>query len=251
MVKDGTMARAISVLFLLVGRGGSKGVPGKNLRHINGASLISYRAVSARKSKYCDRLIVSSDSADIREEARRWGAEVLFSRPDELATDQATSDDVVLHAMDWVERNEGRSYDAVMLLEPSSPFARADHYDAAVELFVQREADLVVGVRETDIASVFVGPMSENGSIAPIVSRLIERRQLRRQDQPREVTMNGALYLIRWSTLKEARRIYSNPAGTYGLLMDRLHSVEIETLEDLAYANHVIEQGLIDRSPWQ
>lgn len=245
------MAKSISVLFLLVGRGGSKGVPGKNLRQIAGTTLVGYRAASALKSKYCDRLVVSSDSADIREEARRYGAEVLFARPDALATDEATSDDVVLHAMEWIEQHEGKNYDAIMLLEPSSPFARADHYDAAVDLFVNRSADLVVGVRETDIASVFVGPMGEDGSIAPIVSRLIERSKLRRQDQAPEVTMNGALYLIRWKTMKKMTRIYSNPGGTYGLLMDRLHSIEIETLDDLAYANHVIQQGLLDRSPWQ
>ena len=250
VLKD-RMAKSISVLYLLVGRGGSKGVPGKNLRQIAGTTLIGYRAVSALKSRSCDRLVVSSDSKDIREEARRWGAEVPFERPGELATDEATSDDVVLHAMEWIERHEKKSYDAIMLLEPSSPFARADHYDAAVELFVNREADLVVGVRETDIASVFVGPMGEDGSIALIVSRLIERRNLRRQDQAREVTMNGALYLIRWSAMKEKRRIYSNPARTYGLLMDRLHSVEIETPDDLEYANHVVETGQLDRSPWQ
>lgn len=245
------MAKSISVLFLLVGRGGSKGVPGKNLRQIAGTTLVGYRAASALKSKYCDRLVVSSDSSEIREEARRYGAEVLFERPDALATDEATSDDVVLHAMEWIEQHEGRNYDAIMLLEPSSPFARADHYDAAVELFLKRNADLVVGVRETDIASVFVGPMGDDGSIEPIVSRLIERSKLRRQDQAPEVTMNGALYLIRWQTMKDMKRIYSNPGGTYGLLMDRLHSIEIETLDDLAYANHVIQQGLLDRSPWQ
>jgi CMP-N,N'-diacetyllegionaminic acid synthase len=139
------MRGSIEILFLLVGRGGSKGLPGKNLREINGLSLIGYKAKSALTSRYCSRLIVSSDSRDIQAEAKRHGAEVLFSRPIELASDTASSNDVVLHAMDWIETHEGRRYDAVMLLEPSSPLARPDHYDQAIELFMARQASLVVG----------------------------------------------------------------------------------------------------------
>jgi N-acylneuraminate cytidylyltransferase/CMP-N,N'-diacetyllegionaminic acid synthase len=240
-----------SVLFLIVGRGGSKGVPGKNLREIGGISLVGYKAISARKSAFCDRLIVSSDSPEIQAEAKRYGAEVLFNRPAELASDTASSNDVVLHAMDWVERNERRSYDAVMLLEPSSPFARADHYDAAIKLFRERNADLVVGMREAEVSSVFVGTLGDNGSIAPIVEKLLRNQKLRRQDQKPDVTMNGALYLVRWQTLKESRKIYSNPASSYGLLMDRMHSIEIETPHDLAFAAFAVERGMLDVSPWR
>jgi CMP-N,N'-diacetyllegionaminic acid synthase len=145
------MTRPLDVLFLLVGRGGSRGLPRKNLREISGLSLTAYKARSAKRSRYCSRLIVSSDSTEIQDEAKLFGAEVLFTRPAELATDTARSSDVVLHAMDWIEANEGRKYDAIMLLEPSSPFARADHYDAAIELFVQNNAELVVGMRETEV----------------------------------------------------------------------------------------------------
>src|ERR1700712_1725037 len=143
------MTASMEILFLLVGRGGSKGLPGKNLREIGGLSLIGDKAILAREVRYCSRLIVSSGSAEIQAEAKRHGAEVLFSRPPELATDTASSSDVVLHAMDWIETHERRRYDAIMLLEPSSPFARPEHYDQAVELFTARNAGLVVGMRET------------------------------------------------------------------------------------------------------
>lgn len=242
---------SLEVLFLLVGRGGSKGLPGKNLRDINGLSLIGHKAVSARRARSCTRLIVSSDSPEIQEEARRHGAEVLFTRPAELASDTAKSSDVVLHAMDWIEQHEGRRYDAIMLLEPSSPFARADHYDAAVELFVKTRAELVVGVRETEVASIFVGRLGADGSIGPIVDQMLNAQSLRRQDQAPEVTMNGALYLIGWEALRRHRRIYANPAASYGLLMDRMHSIEIESAADLAYATYVIEHGLLDPAPWR
>lgn len=245
------MANSPEILFLLVGRGGSKGLPGKNLREIGGLSLIGYKAKAARQSRYCSRLIVSSDSAEIRAEAKRHGADVLFDRPAELATDTASSNDVVLHAMDWIEAHEGRRYDAIMLLEPSSPFALPEHFDEAVELFVSRKASLVVGMRETEVASVFVGTLGEDGSIGGIVEKMLKTTAQRRQDQRPEVTMNGALYLIGWEAMRKHRKIYADPSASYGVLMDRLHSIEIESAADLAYASYVVEHGMLDISPWR
>jgi CMP-N,N'-diacetyllegionaminic acid synthase len=241
---------SMEILFLLVGRGGSKGLPGKNLREIAGLSLIGYKAISARQSRYCSRLIVSSDSSEIQTEAKRHGAEVLFSRPAELATDTASSSDVVLHAMDWIEMHERRRYDAIMLLEPSSPFARPAHYDEAIELFVARKAGLVVGMRETEVSSIFVGTLGKDGSIGGIVEKMLTTPALRRQDQPPEVTMNGALYLVGWDAMRTHRKIYADPIASYGILMDQLHSIEIETAADLAYASYVLENGMLDASPW-
>ena len=245
------MAVSLEFLYLLVGRGGSRGLPRKNLREIVGLSLIGHKARSATRSKFCSRLIVSSDDQEIQAEAQRFGAEVLFTRPAELATDTATSSAVVLHAMDWIEQNEGRRYDAVMLLEPSSPFARADHYDEAVRLFVRQGAELVVGLRETEVSSVFVGRLGQNGSISTIVEQMLCAPALRRQDQAPEVTMNGALYLIGWEAIRRHGQIYATPNKSYGVLMDRLHSIEIESAADLAYATYVIEQGLLDPAPWR
>src|SRR6201995_2247136 len=168
------MADTAQVLFLLVGRGGSKGLPGKNLREIGGLSLIGYKAIAARRSRHCTRLIVSSDSAEIRNEAKSHGAEGLFERPAELSNDTASSNDVVLHAMDWIEAHEKRRYDAIMLLEPSSPFARPENFDEAIELFVARKASLVVGMRETEVASVFVGTLGSDGSIGGIVEKMLK-----------------------------------------------------------------------------
>jgi CMP-N,N'-diacetyllegionaminic acid synthase len=245
------MTNSPEILFLLVGRGGSKVLPGKNLREIGGLSLIGYKAITALQSRYCTRLIVSSDSAEIRAEAKRHGAEVLFERPAELASDTASSNDVVLHAMDWIEAHEGRRYDAIMLLEPSSPFARPDHFDEAVELFVRRKASLVVGIRETEVSSIFVGTLGEDGSIGGIVEKMLNTSAQRRQDQAPQVTMNGALYLVGWDAMRKHRKIYADPTASYGIMMDRLHSIEIESAADLAYASYVIDRGMLDASPWR
>src|SRR5688572_15025117 len=211
-------------LFLITARGGSKGVPRKNLQELGGISLVGFKVISARKSKYCTRLIVSTDSPEIQANAERYGAEAPFTRPAELATDTATSVDVVSHAMDWIDRNTSERYDAVMLLEPASPFARPGDYDAAVEMMLARDADVVVGMRPVEVSSVFVGPLDEEGRIASIVEKMKALRSPRRQDLPQEYTMNAALYLFRWRYFKEHRNIYFSGEKAYGYVMPTEYS---------------------------
>tara|TARA_R110000868_G_scaffold19481_27_gene83821 strand:- start:189 stop:938 length:750 start_codon:yes stop_codon:yes gene_type:complete len=242
---------APSVLFLIAARGGSKGVPGKNLRQIEGLSLVGFKARAAQKCSACKRLIISTDSAEIQDEAKRLDVEVPFTRPAELATDTASSESVVAHAISWIEQNEGRSYEAVMLLEPASPFATSDHFAAAIDLYAARQADLVVGMRAAEPATLFIGEQPDNGSIAGIVNAMAAAAGRRRQDQNPEWTMNGALYLIGWEAFKTSGKIYGAPEKCYGLLMDRWHSLEIETPEDLALAEFAAKNDHLDLSPWK
>lgn len=240
----------MEILHLIVARGGSKGVPGKNLRRLNGLSLVGYKARSVQRARCGGRLIISTDSAEIQAEARALGVETPFTRPAELATDTASSVDVVLHAMRHIETVEGRAYDSVMLLEPSSPFARACDYDAAVELFLQKQAKFVTGLRACEVNSVFCGPMGADGSIAGIANNLKDLSRLRRQDLGVDYTPNGAFYLFDWAWFREARNLYAAPESSYGVVMDRWHSIEIDTPIDLAFAEHIVEKGLIDLSHW-
>ena len=244
------MSAPLTILFFIAARGRSKGVPGKNLRTVAGLSLVGFKARSAQACGRCSRLILSTDSEEIQAEGRHLGVEVPFTRPEDLATDTAPSDGVVAHAMDWIEQMDGKSYDAVMLLEPSSPFATVDHYDQAITLFEQRNADLVVGLRALDTYSVFTGPLADDGSIAGIVEQMHTAEGLRRQDQSVDVTMNGAFYLIRWEAFRRTGKIYGDPAGCYGVVMDRWHSIEVETPEDLALAEFAVTQGYVDASIW-
>lgn len=174
-----------------------------------------------------------------------------FTRPAELASDTATAASVVSHAIDWLEREEKRGYDAIMLLEPSSPFATPDHFQAAVDLFEARQADLVVGMRAAEPPTTFIGPRGPDDSIAPIVHKMNSAAGLRRQDQPAEWTMNGALYLFRWSAFKASGKIYGTPDKCFGLMMDRWHSIEIETAADFAFAEFAVTQGHFDTAPWR
>jgi CMP-N,N'-diacetyllegionaminic acid synthase len=239
------------ILCLIVARGGSRGVPRKNLQRVEGLSLIGYKARAALRSRSCERLVLSSEDAEILGEGRLHGAETPFVRPDELATDTARSDDVILHAMDAVETEEGRPYDAVMLLEPSSPFATPGDLDRAVELYRRHRASLVVGMRQVTIHSSFVGPLRDDGRADRIVRKFAGRAATRRQDMEQEYTMNGALYLIDWQAMRRSRRIYGEPSAVYGVVMDEAHSLEIDTPLDLAFARFLAASGTLDLSPWQ
>jgi CMP-N-acetylneuraminic acid synthetase len=230
---------------------GSKGVPGKNLRRLGGLSLTAYKAISARRCHSCTRLIISTESSQLQQEAARYGAEVLFTRPEELASDTASSAEVVAHTIEWFETHTDDRYDAIMLLEPSSPFGRPCDYDNAVDLMLRRRAQCVVGMRETEVNSVFVGPLSEDGRITAIVDQMRRLRGQRRQDLPQEYTMNGALYLFRWEYFKRYQNWYADRDGVFGYVMDPAYSLEIDSLQDWAEAEYLVKSGKIDLSHWE
>jgi CMP-N-acetylneuraminic acid synthetase len=239
------------VLHVITARGGSKGVPGKNLEQIAGLSLIGYKARAAQRATHCARLILSTDDPLIQAEGRALGVEVPFARPAELATDTASSEAVLLHAMQWVEAAEGRdAYDAIMLLQPSAPFARARDLDGAVELMQRTGASVVLGMREMDVPRAFVASMSPEGRLPQLIDQLRGMSGLRRQDQPPEYTMNGALFLMRWDALRTTRSRYADREGTVGYVMDRAHSVDIDTPDDLAWARHLVASGRVDVTEW-
>lgn len=238
------------ILHVITARGGSKGIPGKNLLQIGGISLIGFKAISARKSRHCARLIISSDSPEMQADACAYGAEAPFIRPADLATDAAATEDVIWHAMQWVEEHDEARYDAVMILEPSSPFATAADLDRAVDVFTSRRANVVVSVCEVAVNSVFHGPMDADGRIGAIVDKVRPLTSVRRQDMPQEYTMNGGLYLVGWDFFARHRRRYYDSDNTYGIVMDRVHSLEIDEPIDWTFAECLVESGAIDLTPW-
>lgn len=239
------------VLFLITARGGSTRVPHKNLARIGGISLVGFKAISAQRSRHCARLIVSTDSVAIQEEARSHGVEAPFLRPAALATDTATSESVVAHAMEWIEQHDGEQYEAVMLLEPAAPFARAADYDAAVELMIARDANLVVGVRPVPVNSVYVGPLDEAGRLTAIIDKMNLWQAQGRPPLPLEYTMNAALYLFRWAHFKRTGRIYEDRDRSYGYVMDSHYSIEIDHPIDLHEAEFMVQNGHVDMANWR
>jgi CMP-N,N'-diacetyllegionaminic acid synthase len=240
----------MKVLFLITARGGSKRVPGKNLREIGGISLVGFKAIAARRSKYCSRLIISSDDEAIQQEAARHGVEVPFTRPAHLASDTAKSVDAIAHAMEFLE-SRGERYDAVMLLEPAAPFARAKDFDGAVELMESTGASVVLGMKPVSPNRMFVGPVASDGRMSEIVERVRDWETGGCAPLPPEYTMNGALYLFRWDFFKEHRRLYYDGRATLGYQMDPHYSIEIDDPIELHLAEFFVARGIVDLAYWR
>lgn len=214
-----------SVLGLIAARGGSKGVLGKNVFVINGRPLIQWTIDTARQSRYIDRLILSSDDPAIIEAAANAGCEVPFRRDAALATDEASSIDVVVDALHRVP-----GYDIVVLLQPTSPLRIAADIDGAIELLVSSSAGASVTVREADEHPYWMFRLGDDGRL----SRFAEPAggmPLRRQDLPRAWSLNGAVYVADCKWFLE-NRTFLSPA-TVGYPMPAERSLDIDSLEDI------------------
>lgn len=222
-------------LYLIVARGGSKGVVGKNMKKLADLSLIGWKALSARNCDPTGRLVISTDCPKIAAEARSHGVEVPFMRPAELATDTASTSSVIKHALENLP-----GYDRVMLLEPSSPFTTDAQMRGALEMMHDLDADLIVGMREVQPHRVFVAEKPKDNAISGIIAQMSSAGEnLRRQDLGTDWTMNGGLYLFKTEMFLRTGSIYGSPKS-YGLLMDRWHSIEIDFPEDMDLAEYAV-----------
>lgn len=142
------------ILAVITARGGSKGIPRKNIKDLAGKPLIAWTIEAAKGSKLLTDFFVSTDDQEIVDVSRHFGAPVPFLRPEELATDTATSMAVVQHALAWMKENEGKTYDALMILQPTSPFRTAEDIDACIELMRRTDCDSVMSmVKLSDFAA--------------------------------------------------------------------------------------------------
>ena len=240
----------MNVLFVITARGGSKGVPRKNIREIGGLPLIAYKIIAAEKCKYKHRTIVSTDDDEIAEVSKKYGAEVPFKRPSELASDTASSMDVVSHAIDWIEKNDFSTvYDAVCLLEPSSPFATSEDINNALEIMEKTGADTVLGMKEVEVSRDFIFDLDDNEGLSKFYDSVKKMSAVRRQDQKPQYTMNGCMYIAKMDYFKSNRLFHSYNSKPYIMPWER--SVEIDTEQDLNYAEYLVDDGLIDLNYWK
>lgn len=238
----------MKILFVVTARGGSKGVPRKNIRKVGGLPLIAYKIIAAQKCKYDKRIIVSTDDEEIARVALEYGAEVPFMRPAELATDSASSMDVMKHAMEWVELNDKSKYDYICMLEPSSPFASYKDFDSAFEKIISENADTLLGMKKVDVNSIFIHSLDENGKLSHFYNAIKDLSSVRRQDQTEEYTMNGCMYIAKWDYFKENHLFHSVNSVPY--IMDEKSSIEIDTIYDWEMSCWLVERNQIDISDW-
>lgn len=236
------------ILFVVTARGGSKGVPRKNIRIIGKLPLIAYKIISAQKCKYEHRLIVSTDDTEIAGVARKYGAEVPFMRPDYLASDTASSMDVIDHAIDWIEQNDNRQYDYICLLEPSSPFLSYIDLNEALDMIINKQADTLLGVKEVETSRRFIHTLDSNGGLSLFYNEIRGMNGTRRQDQEPEFTMNGCIYVARFPYFKQNHLFHSQNSIPYIMSIEK--SVEIDSMIDYEFAKFLVEKRYIDLSLW-
>lgn len=223
-----------SVLAIIPARGGSKGVPRKNIRLIAGKPLIAWTIQEALKSRYIDRLIVSTDDHEIAEIARKLGCEVPFIRPAELSKDETPGIAPVLHAIKTIP-----GYDFVVLLQPTSPLRRHADIDCCIELCQSKKADTCVSVCEPDKSPYWMFTINDLGRM----ERLPDSGQAaaRRQDLPAVYALNGAVYVADIKTLSLTESLLTTNTVPY--VMSKTTSIDIDTETDLAIATFLLERA--------
>ena len=226
------------ILGLVVGRGGSKGIPRKNIRLLAGKPLIAHSVLPGKESKYIDRLIVSSDDVEIIEVAKSYGAEAPFVRPAELASDTAKALPVIQHAVQFCEEQEGKKYDFIVYLEPTGPLRIVEDIDGAIEKAVQNNADSVVGLMELEDANPVRVKKIVNGRIEPFC--IPEPEGLRRQDQDKAYLRNGSVYVFRRDNVVENNSLWGNDSRPY--VMPRERSVNIDEESDFLVAEYFLKK---------
>lgn len=225
----------MKTLALITARGGSKGIPGKNTKLLGGKPLLHYTIDVAREFLSDEDICLSTDADYIIQCAEAAGLSVPFKRPQELASDSATSNDVIFHALDFYEK-QGRHYDRLLLLQPTSPFRRKEHIAAALEAF-DDATEMIVGVKETDANPYYV--LFEEDAQG-VLQKSKAASFTRRQDCPKVWQINGAIYLIAVNKLKERGDIVL--LHKKKLLMDAVSSVDLDTPLDWDFAEFLLER---------
>ena len=233
----------MKVLGVITARGGSKGIPGKNIKSLLGKSLIWWTIDAAQKSGVFDRLIVSTDDEAIAKVCREFGVEVPFMRPKELAQDKTPHLPVMQHAVSYLKEKEGYSPDYVMILQPTSPARQAFHIKEAVDLIMKTGADSVLSVYEMpeNFHPHKALIISEDGMLKTVTGAPVRTRAIRRQDLPKAYWSVGAIYLFKTGLLFDTEpSFYGDRVAPY--VLDQKYVVDINELADWPVAEEAMRK---------
>ncbi len=239
MIQITEMKTNIRVLAIIPARSGSKGLPGKNVRHLHGKPLLAWSIEAGQHSKCLDRIIVSTDDATIADIAREWGAETPCLRPAELAQDDTSSMAVVFHILEWLAKHEQYVPDATMLLQPTSPLRTAHDIQSALQLYTAKHADGVVSVSPVTKHPLWMKVLDAEGRLNDFIAQ--EQPITSRQALPPVYALNGAIYLASSKVLTKYQTWYTQQ--TYGYVMPVERSLDI----DSAWDWHIVEILLKDQ----
>lgn len=238
------MIKGKKIIGVIPARGGSKGVPKKNIKNINGKPLIAWTIEAAHASKYLDEVIVSTDSEEIKEVAEQYGAKVPFMRPPELAQDTSTSMDVLFHSLQFMKESEGLDFDILMMLEPTSPLREVRDIDDSLEMLVSHgEARSIAGISYLEGGNPdFVVTLNE-GLMRSKNDFVVKRRQ----DIDDYYFYEGTIYASYVDDLLERKSFYHELA--LGYVVPKWKSFEIDDMVDFSLIEHLLkerEKGVLE-----
>ena len=216
----------IQIVALIPARGGSKRLPDKNLLKLGGHPLVAWTVSQAMKNKWVSQTVISSDSEQIIFSAQEYGASAPFKRPDSLASDTASTNDVILHAIDQLHL---ANPDIIVLLQPTSPLRADEDINGALELFLKNDADGVVSVCECEHSPLWSGKLSTNYSFSDFFESAAQTE--RSQSLPIFHRLNGSIFIFRVGALKKNGGIHYSD-NVYGYVMPIERSGDIDTEYD-------------------
>jgi CMP-N-acetylneuraminic acid synthetase len=232
------MNKKYNILAVITARGGSKGIPGKNIKELGGKPLIAYSIEAARKSQLITHTVVSTDDEQIAHVAREWGGNVPFMRPRELAGDETTHVPVVKHAIEQGEAALGIKFDHVVILQPTSPFRTVEDIDETLRKLIESGADSAVTLVETSNADHPVKAKKLEGErVLPYVME--EPEGIRRQELPTAYRRSGAVYAMK-RDLIVAGRLYGE--HIVGHVVPKERSVDIDEPIDWLKAEWMLDE---------
>lgn len=225
----------LKILALIPARGGSKGLPGKNLKPLAGKPLIAWTIEAACNSKYIDRVIVSTDDNHIAQTATKWCADVPFLRPPKFARDDSPRMEYINHALDFLRaRNE--IYEIIVILQPTSPLRTKEHIDQAIESLFTKNAQALVSVCPAEHPPYWMNTLPKDGCMANFWKQDLQRTN--RQDAPQYFRLNGALYIAYVSWLDKMGEFIGDQ--TYAYIMEPKDSIDIDTSLDLQFTELIM-----------
>lgn len=221
------------MIAIIPARGGSKGLPGKNRRYLQDKHLLAWPIEAAQKSKYVTDVFVSTEDRVLATFAEHYGAKVIV-RPYELATDEATSASVVLHALEWLQPKKYFVY-----LEPTSPLTEASDIDAAYEMLKKnRKADAIVGVSQLVAHHPYFTVKIENGLVKPYMAESFN--SMRRQDIDELYFLDGSLYISTVKAFKKHESFYHD--RTMGYVTPKWKAIEIDDIVDFTCVEAIMKE---------
>lgn len=226
----------MSLLAVIPARSGSKGIPDKNIKEINNKPLMAYTIEACKKSQLFDEIIVSTDSTQYADMAIRYGASVPFFRSLKLASDTASSNEVILEVLNQYH-NLGKDFTHFMLLQPTSPLRNERHIIESVQILLEKKADALVSVSKVEHPSFLQVFLEANGRIRTDCLQIRKRRQ----DSVMEYQINGAIYLASTEFFMKTKDFYGE--NTYAYLMKEEESIDIDNEFHFALATWLMSQS--------